>query len=291
MDQEVGSSILTEAPSAPAGGGNPAPQNAAEQALRDVETGPPEYIPAKFWDSDKRVPRIEDLGKGYQNLEKLLGREKVPVPTNDDDEEGWQRWYAASGRPEAPDKYEFKRPDQLPQGLGYDQDLEGHFRTMAHVNGLNKRQANALYDAYVKTQVERHAAYETGQKQARTQAEQALRRMHGQQYEAKLTAGKMLMTQYATPDLRKRLDETGMGNDPALIDMFIKLGEQMGGERQLQGKAPEQAGNPEDAKKAISEFRNRYEKELMSKEHPDHDLRVREYNQLFQRAYGNDPVR
>jgi len=155
-----GSTLLTTGIPAAAA---PRQPDGADKAVQAVLDGPPEWLPPKYWDADKKAARYEDLGKGYQNLEKLLGKDRIPVPQADDDEDGWQRWYAASGRPEKADDYEFERPS-LPEGLPYDEETEKSFRTWAHVNGLNKKQARNLYEGYVKAQTERHAAYNTAQK-------------------------------------------------------------------------------------------------------------------------------
>lgn len=284
MSDNQGSSILTA--DVPADGGNPAPQlNAAQQALADAQEANdiPEYIPAKFWDKDRRAPKIEDMGRSYQNLEKLLGREKVPVPTGDDDDEGWNRWYAAMGRPEAPDKYEFKRPD-LPTDLPYDEDTEKAFREWAHKNGLNKRQANNLYDAFVKTQVERHAAYHDHQKQSRAKIEMDLRREYGNGYDGKVGLAKTAIRQFADPDYLAWLDESGMGNDPRMIRAWIKVGEKMTGDTQLRGK-PTPEAQPADLDRAIADFREKYKDALWNKDHPNHDMRNKELRKLYETRF------
>lgn len=285
----VGSSMLTEAApaAAVANGGNPAPAQApvdgATQAIQDAIDGPPEWAPQKFWDPQAKTVRTQELGKAYQNLEKLLGSEKVPKPASDDDEEGWARWYAASGRPEKPDDYEFNRPE-LPKELPYDETLEKDFRTWAHINGLNKKQTANLYDGFVKRQIEATAAYQTQQQQTRAQAEMALRREYGQQYDSALAQAKTAVQQYADPDFRQWLDETGMGNDPRMIRAWAKIGRDLGGETRLQGKPAPQA-NVQDLDRAIAGFREQHQKALFSKDHPDHALRVKEYNALFEKRY------
>lgn len=284
---DTGSSILTaEVPAG--GGGNPAPQlNAAQQALADAQEANaiPDWAPEKFWDKAQNRVKEEDLGRGYKNLEKLLGHEKIPKPLSDDDEEGWQRWYAASGRPEAPDKYEFKRPD-LPQDLPYDEESEKAFREWAHINGLNKKQATNLYDAFCKTQMERHAAYSTGQQQARSRIEGDLRREYGSQYDAKINLAKQAIRQYADPDYLAYLDESGRGNDPREIRAWIKVGEKMTGETKLKG-TPAPQTQPQDYDRAIADFRDKFKDALFNKDHPNHDLRVKEYNKLFEARYGD----
>lgn len=278
-----GASLLTTGiPAAPP----PVPKDGADLAVEGVLNGPPEWAPAKFWDAEKKSLKTEDLGKAYLNLEKLIGREKVPVPTGDDDEEGWNRWYAATGRPEKEDEYEFERPTELPKGLNYDEDTEKAFKTWAHANGLNKKQAKNLYDGYVKTQIERHSAWYTNQQQSRSKVEQDLRREYGQQYEQALTQAKTALGRYGDPDFLKWLDETGQGNDPRMIRAWMRIGKEMNGETRIKGSAAQEA-NPADLDKSIADFRAQHQKALFDREHPDHGRRVTEYNKLFQARFGD----
>jgi hypothetical protein len=284
--QATGSSMLTDGmPPPPQADGTPAPSlSPAEAALQQVQDGPPEWAPAKYWDPNTKSVKYEELGKGYQSLEKLLGREKVPVPTGDDDQEGWERLYRAAGKPEKPDDYEFERPDRMPEDLAYDEDTEKNFRAWAHANGLNKKQAKALYDGYVKTQIERHGAWHDQQKQVRATAEMALRREYGGAYEGKLQLAKTALREFADPDYLKYLDESGRGNDPREIRAWIRIGEKMGGDTRLKGRAENHA-TVADAKKAVSEFRSKNEKVLYDKGHPDHKRMTAEMNKLYEAAY------
>lgn len=279
-DTGGGTLLTTGIPAAPP----PRVPDGADKAVQGVQDGPPEWAPAKYWDPQTKSVKTEELGKGYKNLEQLLGKDRIPVPQADDDEDGWQRWYAASGRPEKPDDYEFERPS-LPSDLPYDEDTEKAFRTWAHVNGLNKKQAKNLYDGYVKTQTERHSAWATAQKQARAQSEMALRREHGNQYEQKVAQAKAALSQYADPEYIKWLEESGQGNDPRVIRAWIKVGQEMSGETKLKG-AVQPTAQPADLDKAIADFRGQHEKALFSKDHPDHERRVKEYNKLFEMRFG-----
>jgi hypothetical protein len=255
----------------------------AQGAVDAVIDGPPEWVPAKYWDPEKKAPRVEDLGRGYMNLEKLLGREKIPMPVGDDDNEGWERVYKAIGRPEKPDEYEFERPT-LPEDLPYDEEMEKHFRTIAYANGLNKKQARAAYDTYVKTQLERHAAYHESMKRARGELEQALVREHGQKIEAVKQSAHAVMQEYADGEFRQFLDQTGLGNDPRMVRFLYNVAKKTGGETRLKG-APVAQASTQDAKKAIGTFRSANEKALHDKNHPDHKRVVDEYENLFKAAY------
>lgn len=297
LDAEAGSSggsLLTagvEPVAAAQQGGNPAgangaapPATGAQAAIQAAQDGPPEYIPSKFWDAEKKAPKIEDMGRSYLNLEKLISRDKVPVPAGEDDEEGWNRWYAATGRPEKPDDYEIERPSNLP--IEYDEDGEKAFRTWAHQNGLNKRQARNLYDSYVKTQIERHGQYEKLKTENVRAAQDALQREHGARYNAKLELAKAALGKYADQDYLQYLDETGLGNDPRTIRAWIKIGEEMQGETRIQGRAP-QAPNTGDLDRAIVEFGSKHKDALFNKDHPQHGWAVAERRKLYEQRFAD----
>jgi hypothetical protein len=298
---EDGSTILTSGSTAfdggaagGGGGGNPSGADAAIAAAL-LDQGRPEYIDEKFWDPEKKTARVEDLGRSYQSLQKLLGSEKAPVVTNWDDPEQRERWYKAAGRPESPDKYEFKRPDQIPKGLSYDEDLEKDFRTWAHVNGYNQWQASQMYEKFVSRAIDKHVAWEKSREEDKARVHRELQREYGNQTEARVNEAKSILQQYADPDFYTYLNETGQGNDLRMIRFLTKVARDMGEDRRLKGGGPTQIPQAEDVDKAIANFRGKYgdglKSPLMDKNHPDHDQRVREFNSLFEKRYGNAPVR
>lgn len=285
-----GSSILTSGippPSAPANGngGNPPEQTATQQAIQAAQR--PEWIPEKYWKADKNEADYEGLAKGYTNLEQLLGREKIPKPLSDEDQEGWDRWYAASGRPDKPDAYEFKRPDKLGEGQQYDEELEQDFRATAYGMGLNKRQANGLYEKFVQNQIKRYEAYATSKKQQRAEAEANLQREYGGKYDAALQQAKVAMANYADPEFRQYLEESGHGNDPRMVRFLMRIGKEMQGDTRALGKPAPQV-NTADLERTIREFESKNSSALFDKSHPDHAALVKERNRLYEAKFGDD---
>lgn len=295
MSNAQGGSFLAEAASSapvngtPAEGGTSAPPaDGAQAAVQDAIDGPPEWAPKKYWDPEKKQVRVEELGRGYASLEKLLGREKVPLPADDDDKEGWERWWKATGRPDSPDGYEFKAPE-LPQDLPYDKESEQNFRTWAHVNGLSKKQANNLYEGYVKHQIERHAGWSKEQQNYRNELEIKLQREYGNKLDAVKQRAGMVVRENADPEFHEFLNSTGLGNDPRMIRFMDKIGQKITGDTRLKGAPPQQA-QPQDFQRAIADFRDKHKDALYDKDHPNHAIRVTEYNKLFEGAYGTDPA-
>lgn len=283
-----GSSLLTADLPPPA----PPPQpGTAEHAVQEVQNAPPEWAIPKYWNAEryKADPQgylqeyAQTVSKSYVHAEGLLGGERIPVPKSDDDEDGWNRWYAATGRPDAPDKYEFKRPE-LPPDLPYDEEEEKFFRNLAHQAGLSKKQTARIYDGVVARRLQGHGAYVTSEKQARAQTEADLRREHGQQYEGFVSQAKTAIVEFTDPDFRAYLDQTGLGNDPRMIRVFGRVGKALTGDTKLRGSvAP--AMTTADAKTAIEQFRAKNAEALYNRDHPQHASVVNESKRLYELAY------
>lgn len=286
---QAAGSFLEDVASAPEPQGNDNPQPVAEpgsaaESIEYVESAPPDWVPEKFWDKDRRQPRVEDMGKAYKNLEKLLGSEKVPVPANDDDEEGHERWNKAA-RPPEPSHYEWEKPAELPPGMEYDSSLEEEYRTIAFENGLTKRQAKNIYDKYVKREVDRYAQFHMDRQEEKASAEVALRRELGDKkwQGFKVNAG-TVYNRYADPDFASFLHETGLGNDPRMIKMFGRIGADMTGDTKLQGRSEPQM-SPQDVDKAISEYRSKNADALNNNRHPDNKRAAAELARLYEMKF------
>ena len=98
----------------------------------------------------KRYSSPESLARAYVSLERTLGMEKVPIPKDENDQEAWDRYYAAGGRPAEPTQYQFERPkpEELPTGVQWDEGMENWWRQAAFEGGLSQRQANKLVGEY-----------------------------------------------------------------------------------------------------------------------------------------------
>lgn len=80
---------------------------------------------------------VSSLAKSYLNLERMLSKEKMPIPTDNDGDEVWEQAYKALGRPETPQGY------QAPEGM--DPDAKAATDAIFYEAGLSQRQASKLY--------------------------------------------------------------------------------------------------------------------------------------------------
>lgn len=132
-----------------AGGGS---NGAGNDWLAGLETENRSVVEAKKWTSPN------DAIKSYRELETHSSK-ALSVPGEGATAEDWNKLYDRLGRPATPDKYELKVDrENLPADFPYDETLAVNFRTWAHENGLNPKQAQTLHDKWVASAAEGYKA-------------------------------------------------------------------------------------------------------------------------------------
>ena len=114
----------------------------------------------------------------------------------------------------------------LPEGTVVDEALLGGFKNLAHEQGLNQAQAQALSTMYA-----RHVqASETRYRESMRAWEQENRSQIEARADFASAKGdaQRFLVQYGTPELIKALNETLMGSHPALFEVFAKAGKALG---------------------------------------------------------------
>ena len=204
-------------PSAPAS----APEDWKTQLPEDIRNDP----------SLNPIKDLNGLAKSYVNAQKLIGRDKIPMP-KDENDPLWDDVYNRLGRPETPDKYEFNKPD-LP---GYDEATDKAFREQAHKLGLSKRQAGELYGWYNQLVLGKVADAESQTAGIISSLQNEL----GDKFQETASRATSAVKYFGGDELVQYLNTSTnaqgvpIGNDPVLFKFFAKLGESLG-EDKLKG--------------------------------------------------------
>lgn len=152
---------------------------------------------------------------------------------------------AAEGLPQgAPENYEF----ELPEGYELNQEVSEEFTAYARELNLPQDKAQAAVSMGVKLLENAQA------KQAEAYAQQISawrnevtndKEIGGPALAENLSYAAKVLDTYA-PDLRAVLDETGMGNHPAFVKAFVKIGKAISEDRLVGGaqQAPGAALDP-----------------------------------------------
>jgi hypothetical protein len=122
----------------------------------------------------------------------------------------------------APETYEFVAPE----GVELDKDLLGEFHPVAKELNLKQADAQKLVDIAAKIITKQFdalaATHEAWAESSRTDKD-----IGGDNLQPSLTLGKKVLDAFGSPELRTVLNETKLGNHPALIKAFAKIGKAM----------------------------------------------------------------
>jgi hypothetical protein len=141
----------------------------------------------------------------------------------------------------APEKYEFKAPE----GTAFDPGILETFSTAAKAANLTQDAAQKLIEtmspALAARQVEQvKAIHEEWRSASSTDKE-----FGGDKLQENLGVARKAYESFATPELRKLLDDTGMGNHPEVIRLMYRIGKKISEDKFVGGKAANPAAaNP-----------------------------------------------
>lgn len=171
--------------------------------------------------SIKSIKDVNALAKSFIHGQKLVGADKIVVPSNLTSEEEWQGIYKKLGMPESPEKYEFNAGDS-------GKEFVGKFKSLAIEAGILPKAAEKLFAFF---DSESKAVLEAGDSSAKAAYDQTvenLKKDWGQAYDRKLSNASGLFQQYADEDTKKFMKETGFGNNPLVLKMMAKIADSFG---------------------------------------------------------------
>lgn len=244
----------------------------------DGELG--QLVAQKGWRSAR------DVLTSYQNLERLVGGDRLTLPARDAGPDAWAPVWDRLGRPKDAGGYEFAAPD----GAGYDQAQADWYRETAFGLGLSQDQARALHDAFLArfpAPAKAAAETETGPEPA----EADLRQLWGRQYEPNMAAARRAYGAFLGDE--KPFEEIADGiGETALMELLAKVGRAIG-EDSITARADAKGGFPRSAGEALSEIARLQQAAkadarhpYVNKTHPDHAASVKRMEDLFAVAYG-----
>jgi hypothetical protein len=170
----------------------------------------------------------EGLSKALEshvNLEKLLGHEKVPIPKDANDVEGWSRFSKAMGIPDKAEQYglpDAEIPDSM-KGMTFDKHK---FAETVHSFKLTPSQAKGLWEAYTNMSKEAYTKATEEHQKTLTQVVNQLRGEWGDTYESNVELGQMVVNKFsADKEMEDWLTAT-LTKSPYGVKFLAKVGNQ-----------------------------------------------------------------
>ena len=224
--------------------------------------------------SIEKFTEIDALAKSYINATKMIGQDKIVIPTKNSGQEAWDEAYAKLGRPESAEKYTLDvKSDVVP----FDETAIKSFAEQSHKLGLNNKQAQGILEFYKNNMEGTAQQAKIDTETAQSQAEQELRQEWGRDFEGKVKQAGALAKANINPEVLDMTLSNGtrLGDHPEIIKGFAKIAGMMS-EDKIVSTESENVNTVADIETEISAITNDTDGPYWNKQHPDHDKVVQQ---------------
>lgn len=191
-----------------------------------------------------------DVLKALRSAETLIGRDKIPMPKDDTDTEGWNRVFARLGRPESADKYDLgKLPDNA------DKEYIGAMLKSMHAAGASQKVVSAAFKAQLEFEQSRQTAAATQRQVRDTEQMATLRQEWGKGFDTQVEHGRRAIREQGIPKETLSAIEEAIG--PAkMVKLFAGYGSKFAEDHGVNNQGEGSFGRltPQQAKFQISQL-------------------------------------
>jgi hypothetical protein len=235
-----------------------------------------EWLPEEFKEDPDfaEFKTQEDLIKAFKTQKASMAA-LSKIPTEESSQEDWDKFYEALGRPKTAEEYKLDK--ELPEGLTFNEDMFNGFTGEAHKLGLSQKQVEGIYSFYNNKTLEITKTIDDQVKavyqKSVDDAVGALKKEWGTDYEDNLKAAVAIGNKFLSPETKKYLNASKLGNNPLLIKDFYKLSQQVSGAQMKGGDAPKITST-------VAELEAKMEKNLRAPDYTTNTLLQNENKQI-----------
>lgn len=190
-----------------------------------------------------RYKSREEAARGIIEAQTFISSTRPTIPKEDAPPEEWDKFYNSQGRPEKPEGYELAKPENLPEGFVYSEELDKQWQTWAHKAGLSAKAFKEIRDSYLAANVAyfNKVLEDQGQREERVTA--ALEETWGGKYKENLNLARITAKKYIADEGDWEALAFALNNDERLVGIFHRIGQDLS-EDTLRGGGQHQPGEP-----------------------------------------------
>jgi hypothetical protein len=226
----------------------------ADGALND---GWQSTLPEDYRD-ERSLASVKDakvLAKMFVDTKRMVGKDKIAIPSDTSSEAEWEEYYKAGGRPETVADYAIKVPDDFPKEVVEQVFPEGRiakWQERFFKGGVSKKAADAFVAEFAQDMLEDYKNMQLAKQQQRTELVNGLNEDWGSAFDQNKHLGDIAVTEGSNGDFefQQRLSAK-FGNDPDFVRFSANLGAKF-----AEGKPPNFAAvpTPTDLKAEIAKL-------------------------------------
>jgi len=249
----------------------------AAPALADWKAGLPDDL--KEDPALGPITDINALAKSYVNAQKMVGADKIQVPSKFAEKHEWNEVFQKLGLPKELTEYEIKPAN----GQDVDPAFLNDFKQAAFGEGILPGQAEAIFNWYQGRSGDVEADM-VSKAEAQVASEiKNLKEEWGEKFPIKLAASKMVLKQFDKEGkFTEYLGESGLGNDSQLVKFLAHVGESMNEDTFRHDVVSNLGMDAKQAQAKINSIRGDGKHAYHTKDHPEHSRAVDEMARLFE---------
>lgn len=225
---------------------------------------------------------VEALAGAYKNAQKLIGGDKIPVPTKHTTEEEWGNIFRKLGLPEKMDEYGVK----FKEGAPVDEKFTKDFQEQAYKLGLLPKQAQAMADWFTGIN---EGAVQFTQQQAKENFEKevaTLKQEWGNSFDLNISRANKAIKELGGDEILQHFTNKGLGADSKVMKFLATVGEKLYSEHKfVEGEGTSGTMSPKELDQAIRELQQN--PAYFDNKHPSHKAVVEEAKELFAKRYNS----
>lgn len=262
-------------------GGSKPPVQAKPEPTGTVEEGWLAGV-SREWAEDpslQSVQSLEDLAKGYVHAQRLVGKDKVVIPSEHATDEERRQFLHKLGLPNKLEEYGVSRPEESSLG----EEFVNDFVSKAYEQGIMPAQAKTMLNWYEEKSAEEQSNHVAMmENQIKTTVEE-LKADYGQAYDSKINLANKVISDTMDEATLDKMRESGLLSNKEFIQTMVKIGEGLVQEGKFNHE-PQADGRltPSEAKRKIGEIQGDSSHPYHNRNHPNHEIAVKEVTELFE---------
>ena len=259
------------------------PANQSQQAQQNTSPADTNWLSAFNLEADiandpslKAIKDVPSLFKSYVHAQRKIGADKVVLPNKNSTSDEWAQLYHKLGLPTEFGKYEVKA-EKSAMAEGFLED----FKKTAYEQKLLPEQANAIFDFVNNKVIQEQESLDNMAKTELDNSINGLKQEWGDAFELNVNKAKVAAKEFGGEDFQKYLNESGLGNNPALIKVFAKIGESFFKEDKFKESSSVYSMSPDQAQAKINSITGDFSGPYYNSMHPDHGRIVEEVAKLY----------
>jgi hypothetical protein len=220
------------------------------------------------------IKNFATMAKSFVSAQKMIGKNKIALPSENSSAEEWNTFYSALGRPESADKYSVEGVS-LPEGMNFNEDSVKAFRDFCFENGLSQKTFEQAVAWDIKrAEAAQKAALDAHNKEYdETMAK--LQEQYGSNLPARISQVEKALSTFGIRDI---FIEKGLTNNYQIFEALANIGASISESRLKDGGTPQTFVSPQQQIDEIYADKNH---PIFHEEDPRHDHAVAEVKRLI----------